>query len=383
VDSTSVLVERAREAAVAASRLMTAMLDVADTAVTGFDADEIAFALVWTQSAARSQLSLARYLRDVLPDVFAALSVGDIDARRAWVFYDVLATATDTIAAQVASAVLAQAPGLTASELRRRLRRRLIAADPHGTADRTAKRIATRYVGTSPDGDGTAALFGVRLPAARAAAAFERVDAYARGAKTAGDDRTLDQLRADTFLDLLEGVTPTAGPVHRRGIVEITIPWATATGQSDEPGDLAGFGPVDPVTLRDWLAELATRPDVDWRYSSLGSDGTLLDHGRIPRLRAEPPVEADPTRRHPGAALTRWIIARDRTCRAPGCTTPARSCDIDHTIDHVAGGLTTHDNLGLLCRHHHRLKHEAGWTLTQPTPGRFEWRSPTGRIYRT
>jgi hypothetical protein len=60
---------------------------------------------------------------------------------------------------------------------------------------------------------------------------------------------------------------------------------------------------------------------------------------------------------------------------------PARVADIDHTLDHAFGGETTHDNLALLCRHHHRLKHEGGWTVTQPTPGTLVWTSPAGRRY--
>ena len=59
-----------------------------------------------------------------------------------------------------------------------------------------------------------------------------------------------------------------------------------------------------------------------------------------------------------------------------------RACDIDHTTRPRAGGPTSHDNLGLLCRHHHRLKHEGGWTLTQPKPGTFQWQSPAGNVYR-
>jgi hypothetical protein len=35
----------------------------------------------------------------------------------------------------------------------------------------------------------------------------------------------------------------------------------------------------------------------------------------------------------------------------------------------------------VLCRHHHRLKHEAGWRVTQPTPGTLRWRSPHGDVY--
>jgi hypothetical protein len=87
-------------------------------------------------------------------------------------------------------------------------------------------------------------------------------------------------------------------------------------------------------------------------------------------------------RRFPGNRLARWIVTRDRMCRAPGCRVPARAADIDHTIDHASNGPTSHDNLAVTCRHHHRLKHEGGWQVTQPTPGTLIWTSPGGRNYR-
>ncbi|MEJ2872000.1 hypothetical protein WCD74_29885, partial [Actinomycetospora sp. OC33-EN08] len=62
-------------------------------------------------------------------------------------------------------------------------------------------------------------------------------------------------------------------------------------------------------------------------------------------------AEAD--RRFPGAELTRWIHARDRTCRFPMCTRPAVACQIDHTRDHTHGGPTQADNLGALSLGHH------------------------------
>ena len=95
-----------------------------------------------------------------------------------------------------------------------------------------------------------------------------------------------------------------------------------------------------------------------------------------------PPTETDTGRRFAGPALTEWIITRDRTCRAPGCLRPARTADIDHTIRHADGGLTTHTNLGALCRHHHVLKDATGHvTVSQPSPGIFVWRLPSGRTY--
>jgi hypothetical protein len=404
----------ARDVSVASSRLLEAIVAVADDARQGYDADEVAFALAWTQSAARSQVEFGRYLIRVLPDVFAALGTGTIDVRRAWVFCDVLAPVEDTVAGAIAAAVLPVAGALTTSQLRDRLRRAVLKADPDA-ARRTAKSVSDGYVACQADREGTASLFGVRLPAARATAAFERVDAFARGRKHDGDGRTMDQLRADTFLDLLEGVGVGSSPVHRSGVVELTVPWTTATGATNDPGVLAGFGPIDADTARAVLAgevaRLATPSSAGtgmrWRHTLTDDGGRLLnttipsttgratrptryvaaDGGAVDAADAESvpaanaPAEDEPTRRTPGSALAAWIAARDRTCRAPGCRVPARAADIDHTIDHAAGGLTSHENLAILCRHHHRLKHAGGWRVTQPEPGTLVWTSPTGREY--
>jgi hypothetical protein len=88
--------------------------------------------------------------------------------------------------------VLPKAPTLTTSQLRDRLRRGVLRADPD-VARRIAKSVNDRHVVCTPDGEGTATLFGARLPAARAAAAFERVDAFARSRKRGGDTATLDR----------------------------------------------------------------------------------------------------------------------------------------------------------------------------------------------
>jgi len=414
VDAVDVLRLRAREASMAAAALLAAVVMVAGAAEPGFEADEVGFALSWTQTAARRQVDFGRWLTGELPDVFAALALGDIDVPRAWVFYDQLATVEPAVALSVAAAILPVAGGLTTSQLRDRLRRAVLKADPGAAAARTRRSEAERYVATSPDGDGTASLYGVRLPAGRTMAAFERVDAYARARKRDGDMRNLDQLRADTFLDLLEGITIDTPPVHRTGVIELTVPWDTAIGLGDDPGVIAGYGPVAASIARDLAqrysltdthsasADMATKArrggqgaKPRWRYSVTAADGSLLMQGAIrgpirPRpndnaLVAQPrpcaPVEVDPLRRIPGAALTRWIMTRDRTCRAPGCRVPARAADIDHTRDHADGGPTAHDNLAVLCRHHHRAKHQAGWTVTQPEPGHLVWKSSTGRTY--
>jgi Domain of unknown function (DUF222) len=287
-DVVDVLCARARDVSVASARLLEAIVAVADGARPGYDADEVAFALAWTQTAARSQVELGRYLTGTLPDVFAALGTGNVDMRRAWVFCDVLALVDDSIAAVIAAAVLPQAGGLTTSQLRDRLRRAVLKADPDAT-ERTKKSVADRHLAYQPDREGTASLFGARLPATRAAAAFERVDAFARGRKRDGDVRTIDQLRADTLLDLLEGVGIGSSPVHRSGVIELTVPWATATGATNEPGILAGHGPIDADTARNIIAAHLPRVGgIRWRHTLTADDGALLNTTSLRRPYGRP-----------------------------------------------------------------------------------------------
>src|SRR3546814_20719494 len=60
----------------------------------------------------------------------------------------------------------------------------------------------------------------------------------------------------------------------------------------------------------------------------------------------------------------RAIAARDRHCTFPSCTRPPRHCDVHHLEHRHEGGPTKTSNGALLCRFHHRLLHEYGWTLT-------------------
>ena len=80
---------------------------------------------------------------------------------------------------------------------------------------------------------------------------------------------------------------------------------------------------------------------------SHASDGSVFHAGR--KTRTIPP------------ALRRALEARDQGCRFPGCG--LRFTDGHHVKHWADGGETTLDNLVLLCRHHHRLGHEGGWTV--------------------
>ncbi len=154
-----------------------------------------------------------------------------------------------------------------------------------------------------------------------------------------------------------------------RTVVNVIASEATVTGDSDQPGYLAGYGVIDAELVRE-LADNAAR--------------------RMVECPAVSPAEA--LRYQPSAALERWIRCRDLTCRFPGCDRPATICDVDHTVpfnhaDPAAGGLTVPWNLACYCREHHRLKTfhggPGGWRDVQLPDGTIVWTSPTGRIYRT
>lgn len=85
------------------------------------------------------------------------------------------------------------------------------------------------------------------------------------------------------------------------------------------------------------------------------------------------------------AAVRRAVVARDRGCRAPGCTRPPFECDIHHIHPRAEGGTHDPDNLALLCRGDHRGVDIHCWTLTlDPTTAVVTWRHPRSRrTYRT
>jgi hypothetical protein len=73
----------------------------------------------------------------------------------------------------------------------------------------------------------------------------------------------------------------------------------------------------------------------------------------------------------------RAIAARDQHCVFPSCTRPPRHCDVHHLHHRTDGGPTNTANGALLCRSHHRLLHEYGWTLTVQD-GRWTATDPHG-----
>jgi len=223
-------------------------------------ATEIRAALRLTRRAAESELGMAIGIRRRLPRVWNTLFDGDIDGRRARMILHGTSHLDDQAARRVVDAVIDDAPGLTTGELAARLRRLCIEIDPQSARERYAEAVAGRRLVTEASPDGTAHLLGMDLPPHRVAAVARRINRLALSINTPGDPRSMDQLRADVFLDLLSGIQ------HRAtgGVVDLRVDLETLAGLSEAPGDLAGFGPV----IAD-IARQVTQAQIgsEWRFT--------------------------------------------------------------------------------------------------------------------
>ena len=136
---------------------------------------------------------------------------------------------------------------------------------------------------------------------------------------------------------------------------------SAASGSAELPPGEPGMSGVWPGQLS-WVGPITVNEtqliSCDATISRIVMEGPsmVLDVGRA--TRTIPP------------ALRRAVIARDRTCAAPGCDRPPEHCDVHHVVFWSHGGDTSLDNTVLACRRHHRLIHQAGWHVTVDRSGR-------------
>ncbi|TQK20321.1 uncharacterized protein DUF222 [Microbacterium sp. SLBN-154] len=183
------------------------------------------------------------------------------------------------------------------------------------------------------------------------------------------DDRSLDEIRCDLALDMLLAASPVIDPTDQttgglgaiRAEVQITIPITTLTGVTGSGAELNGVTPVDPETAR----RMAGTARVWDRVLTDPITGVVTAVDRYVL--------------HP--SQTRFLNARDVTCRTPGCRRPAKLCDKDHSRDFALGGPTSNDNLCNECVRHHTLKHATNWHVEQLPGGVLKFTSPGGKNY--
>lgn len=197
--------------------------------------------------------------------------------------------------------------------------------------------------------------------------------------------RTRDAVEFDLLHDLIVGRSVAAGTVTTAA--SIVVPVSTAEGGELELAEIPGLGPVLPATARDILAgaDRVQRILVDGNGQVLEVSDWLpgpavrsTDRDPADWLRGlvEMPVRIGLPRPssgyRPADRLRRYVEARDRVCRFPGCRRPAYRADLDHR-DEWPRGATSAENLQALCRRHHRAKTRRVFTVVSLPDGGTRW----------
>ena len=183
------------------------------------------------------------------------------------------------------------------------------------------------------------------------------------------------------------------GPVEKVGVLAALLAAATAV---KAPGEKRTIGNRKFDALFDRLTAKATVFVDLVGYVNL--DGTItlpslpgigdLDADQLAKLTAggslrfhNPEVKPPATDAYEWTAeQRRYLTARDRNCRFPGCRVAAERCELDHIRPFDQGGPTDVDNGICACKRHHRVKHHPGWKIQRFDDNRVEWTSPTGHI---
>ena len=323
-------------------------------------AAEIQAALCWTRRMAERQLDFAATLVSDYPQVWEMLHAGQIDLARARVVVDQTCHLEPEVRDQVVRVALERAPTQTTGLLAARIRRLAIWVAPDNAREKYRQGLEERRVVSDANPDGTANLSGLQLSPADTQAVMRKINRLSHQVKATGDPRSIDQIRADIFLDLLKGRDQQTGT--SRAVVDIQVDLTTLLQLDEKPGELPGWGPVIADISRQVVDE---QHEAEWRY-------TITDESGV--------VSSGTTRRRPRAGLKRLVQAKAPVCVFPGCRVPSLDCDLDHNQPWTEHGPTIEENLGPLCRHHHVIRHH-GWTVVQTDPGSYQLTSPLGHTY--
>ena len=381
------------------------------TGVDEAEREDISSALRLSAGTAQMRIDVARTLVNHLPNTCSALATGELSAAHATVIARETAAAirdglSEFAIFSIEEKAIAHAEFHTPSQVAQQVRSAIAKFAPATFEEVVEKARDSRRVSCYNDVDGMSTVVAI-LPAEDAQTVMKAIEAFIvkgssvfkisddssigdlsntgahnidscnkvgktsdtrRADSRNSDTRSADMKRADALTSLAGFALAASSQevaLHRRPItVNVTIDLPTLLGLSENPGQLAGYGAIPASVAR------ALASDGKWkRFITDPQTGALLDYGRETY--------------QPPQALIDFLIARDRTCRFPGCRRSAALSDLDHAQSWEEGGTTSLDNLGALCRRHHQLKTHGGWGIESRADGSCTWTSPLGKIYQT
>jgi hypothetical protein len=308
-----------------------------------------------------------------LAAVAAAVRAGSLSVDAADAIRVGLGTPDASVSAEslrvAADALLVLAPSVTIEQLAARAREERAELDAAQVRDREQALRDRRFLRVVPQSDGTTRLAGLLDPesAAIVIGAYDAAtsprrggprfvdpdclapDSSDRAGRLLADERTVEQIALDTFVDLIRLGTEVAPdmllgatkPAVRVLVTERDLALRHGVGRIE--------GQTDPVSI----------DTVERHACGAGIVPVLFDD-------AQQVVNVGRAQRLFTPRQRIGLAARDGGCRFPGCDRPPSWCEAHHINEWLRdGGRTDVADGLLLCRHHHLLLHNNGWRATR------------------
>ncbi|HSI94070.1 MAG TPA: DUF222 domain-containing protein [Jiangellaceae bacterium] len=382
--------------------------------------EQVGLARRVSPATASKQVAAAKALVRQLPRVLKLLERGQISEFVATIVVaetSVLAAADRRLADQRIAARCAGVGPKAAQAIARQV---VIELDQPAVVAKAAHARTDRRVSCRPAPD-TMAVLSALLPCHDGVRAYAALRKHADQLSATGDQRSRDQIMADTLVERLTGQTPaTGGPVQ----IGLIMTDASLFTGAPTPAELTGYGPIPAPVARDIIhhaahsagqndtgdqpcpvadtsqpatAKTANAPSTANTANAPNAPNTgKAGEGRaerrnaqawIRRLYTDPTTgmitNVDPRKRRFTGTLATYLLYRDRYCRTPYCQAPIRH--LDHIDPRAAGGPTTPVNGRGLCERCNYINQLPGWTAKIIDPERHivETTTPTGHTYRS
>ena len=361
---------------------------------------ELSGALACSTQSAENIAQLAWQLGARLPRIGARLEDGTLTQPKARVIADTFSQLTDPDAAAAEAMIADQLADKTYTQVLRLAEQAALTVDPK-LAERWREHAQKNYARVTffREQAGTAGLSGRDLPPDEALAAMANVNVRAEEYKEseAFDDAPMDVLRAHAYLDLINGVSaaerialaeqqedddsgelgpdepgpggggpggsgpggfdppsgaPPTGPARERRPADLIVPLATLLGLAERPGEIHGFGLLDPALARDLAAAAAASPRTEVCVTVTSPEGYAIGHGCARPARSS---------RSPGPAASSIALPARLNLTIPATMLPSLSGHAGPWSFAPRGRPETEDDFGT-------------WTLTLPGGREFSVR---------
>jgi Domain of unknown function (DUF222) len=169
-----------------------------------FAADELADELRLTWQSAAGYIAYACAVAGRLPRTFAALAAGTIHPVHVRIIEDETSILTDQDAAQADEALAEAAGSKTFGQLRAHAHRLVLKLDPDAARKRKEAARREAHVRRFREDSGNAGMVARELPPDEVLASWQHVEQRALDLRAAGVPGTLQELRVQAYLDLLQ-----------------------------------------------------------------------------------------------------------------------------------------------------------------------------------